>query len=294
MAVAMDGTGYPNNICLALYDPSQKSIFSQCSDSYHGGLSVGANQKLTVTGLYTMVVTAAGNNAIIKYGASLERLYPAPPDGRQITLGQAISDEINPLTDWDAFTFVGATTGTYRINGSIATGGYTSDLCMQVFWPDGTGGPAQCTDSYHGGNSIQMDVTPLQNGTHVVLVWEAGYDGTVGYNLNVACLVGNCGSPFPACTLKDVPSYDSASGTLTMNFTVGNKFNATWNAWLTYQNTMESLFSATQPITDPPITVTKTRANLPKSGKVGILSTLTHVTKGITCSSWVQVDTGAP
>lgn len=278
MTVAMDGGGYPNNICLELWDPSQKGIYLGCSDSLFGQSSVVTFQNLSVSGLYTM---------------SLQRVHPTPLDGRTITLGLPVSDEINPLTDTDAFTFTGVTTGTYRITASIASGGFPSNLCAQVFRPDGTYFPGQCTDSLFGQNSVQMDVTPLQNGTHVLLLWESTRTGTIGYNLNIACLVGNCG-PGPTCTLKDTLSYDAASGTLTMNFTVGHRFAATWNGWLTYQNTMESLWSEAQPRTDPPVSVTKTRTNLPKVGKVGVLSTLTTPVTGITCTNWTLVDTGTP
>jgi hypothetical protein len=285
--------GGSNNICLDLYDPNQLQTFSACSNAVYGIRSVVTTQKLAASGLYTVVVYASGNNTTLQYGLSLERLNPAPPDGRQLTLGQPLADEINPLADPDAFTFVGRTTGTYRVTVSIPPVN-PSNLCFTVYRPDGSSLAAPCTSSAYGINSIQLDVTPLQNGTHVVLLGAYGWDSTISYNLNVTCLVGDCGSGYPPCTLKDAPTYDATSGTLTMNFTVGNQFAAVWNGWLTYQNTIESLWSASQPVTDPPAAVTKTRPNLPKSGKVGILSTLTTPRKGITCYSWTLVDTGAP
>jgi hypothetical protein len=95
------------------------------------------------------------------------------------------------------------------------------------------------------------------------------------------------------CTLKDTAKYSVTSSTLTMKFTLGNTSAATWNAWLTDQNTATQLFSISQPITNPAVVITKT-ASLPKEGKVGVLSTLTTTTQGIICSSWVQVATGTP
>jgi hypothetical protein len=78
-----------------------------------------------------------------------------------------------------------------------------------------------------------------------------------------------------------------------MKFTVGNTSysGATWNAWLTYQNTIESLFSQSQPITNPPKVITKTKTGLSSEGVVGVLSTLTTTTKGIVCSSYQQINT---
>jgi hypothetical protein len=55
---------------------------------------------------------------------------------------------------------------------------------------------------------------------------------------------------------------------------------------------METLFSVSQPITNPPKFITKILAGLPKEGIVGVLSTLSTPTKGIACSSWVQINTG--
>jgi hypothetical protein len=95
--------------------------------------------------------------------------------------------------------------------------------------------------------------------------------------------------------LDDTATYDATSSTLTMKFAINTFAASTWNAWLTYQNTIEQLFSVSQPMTkNPPETITKTYTDLPKEGEVGVLSTLTTPTHGIVCSSWVQVDTGTP
>ncbi|MFN7999128.1 MAG: hypothetical protein U0Q18_36240 [Bryobacteraceae bacterium] len=294
LAVAMNGALYPNNICLDVYDPASTRVFSQCSDSYHGQLSVLKDLTVTTSGTHTMVITEQGNDASIQYGVSLEKLHPTPPEASQFTLGAPVTDEINPLTDMDAFKFTGYTVNTYRITASIASGGYPSNLCFAVFAPDGSSPGTLCTDSYHGANSIQMDLVPAQDGTQVVLMEESSFAKTVGYNLNIVCLSGaNCAGP-QTCTLKDVLGYDAATGTLTMNFTVGSTYAATWNAWLTYQNSVEALFSTAQPVTDPPVNVIKTRTGLGKSGRVGVLSTLTTPKRGIACSNWVQISTGTP
>ena len=68
---------------------------------------------------------------------------------------------------------------------------------------------------------------------------------------------------------------------------------ATWNAWLVSGNTTQLLWTQSQPITEPQITVTKT-TNVPASRTVGVLSTLTSASRGIACSSWNLVNTGTP
>jgi hypothetical protein len=77
---------------------------------------------------------------------------------------------------------------------------------------------------------------------------------------------------FPPCTMSDTLAYNATTSTLTMKFTIGNNLgiSANWSAWLTYadpqgtnRDTMQTLFSALQPITDPPVAITKTLTGLP-------------------------------
>jgi hypothetical protein len=141
---------------------------------------------------------------------------------------------------------------------------------------------------------VQYEFTPTQAGTMMAFFNAKGNDSTTIYTLEVSCVSGNCGqTKTPPCTLKDALSYSSSTSILTMNFTVGNTSATTWNAWLTYQNTLTQLFSVAQPITNPAQPITKT-TTLSPSGTVGVLSTLTTPTKGIICSVYTQINTGTP
>jgi hypothetical protein len=286
------GASPTTDLCMALYPPSGgTAIFSGCTNITFGVVAVATNQTLTIAGLYTIVLTEAAN-ATITFGLSLERISPPPPDGVPLILSQNVTGNISTPTAQAPYTFFGTTTGTYEIAASLGTGA-TADLCFNVYQPNGTSALSAipCTNLTFGVDSIQAKVTPAQNGTYVVMLYVATDDGTDPYNLEVSCFMGKCGSPPPSCVLTDALTY--ASGTLTMNFSIGTPVAATWNGWLTYQNTMQSLWSQSQPITEPPISVTKTQT-LAKSGRVGVLSTLTTPTGGITCSSWVLVNTGTP
>jgi hypothetical protein len=150
---------------------------------------------------------------------------------------------------------------------------------------------------YAGGEyTITEYVTPSANGTFVVDIYGSTDDETTNYNLEISCYSGTCPvqPPPPVCTLKDSPSYNASTETLTMTFTLATPAAATWNTWLTTGNTMQTLWSQSKPITEPAVTISKTKTGLPKSGKIGILSTLTTTTAGITCSSWTVVNTGTP
>jgi hypothetical protein len=230
---------------------------------------------------------------VSSYALSLERINPYPPDAQPIKLSDVVDGVIAAPTEQNVFTFNGATSGTYEL--SVTFAGGSTNVCIYLYYP-GTTIPATgyygCTDN-GVSETVQFDFKPPQDETYMVLINGDGNDGTVSYNFEVSCLLGKCPitPPPPSCTLKDTLSY--ASGTLTMNFTVENTYATTWNIWLTDQNTMKLLYSASQPITDSPTSITKTTALSPE-GAVGVLSTLTTPAKGITCSSWAQIETGAP
>lgn len=183
------------DICLSLYAPGvpAKLIVSGCTSIYYGTYYAATTQKLTVAGLYTVVVTETGN-AVVTFRLSLERQNPAPPDAVPLVLSQNTTGQVNPPTAQDVFTFHGGTTGTYKIAASYLSG--ASDVCFQVYQPDGTAAPSAgaCTSLYYGTYSTAVNVTPTQNGTHTVWVWASGDDSTVNYNLEVSCLLGNCSS----------------------------------------------------------------------------------------------------
>lgn len=285
----------PNNICLTLNDPSGHAVTSGCSFT-NIGHSATLIRKLTVAGTYTAVVTEE-TNAMIDYGVSLERLSPAPVDGTALVLGNTISSEVNPPSAQDAYTFYGTVTGTYEVSATMSSGSNPENLCFWVYRPGGTAvGSMACTETNFNFNAQATFTAPV-NGTFVVIVYSSDNNYTLNYNLSVTCLSapGTCGSvPPPACVLKDSPTYNAATEILTMNFTVATLAAVTWNGWLTSQNTMQNLWSVSQPVTEPPVTVTQTQTNLAKSGKVGILSTLTTPTGGIICSTWTPLNTGKP
>jgi hypothetical protein len=101
-------------------------------------------------------------------------------------------------------------------------------------------------------------------------------------------------APVVDCVLADTPTYNTATGTLTMKFQVAASTNMVWSGWLIDKGTMQTLWSTSQTVTEPAVTVVKTHAVPSKLGKVGVLSTLSTAEQGIACSSWATVDTGNP
>jgi hypothetical protein len=210
LAVAINGGAqFGPDFCLTLYDPSANQIFSGCSSTARLEFSVVTDQALTTTGTYTIDITEPGSGTV-NYAVSLERLYPFPPNAQQVTLATVVPGDITPLTDSNAFTFVGATSGTYRVTVTIPSVQFENDLCMTLYSPDGTSAGSGCTSSARLTFSIQIDLTPPQVGTYMAFLSEAGNTGTATYNLEVSCLVGICP---PSPTMPTISSLSPPAAT---------------------------------------------------------------------------------
>ena len=288
------------DLCLTLLAPGgTTTVFSGCTAVVGVVNSVGTTQKLATKGLYTIKLTEVKDGAI-SYGVSLERVSPQPPDGIPLVLGQVNTGGINAPTAMDAYTFVADTAGVYEVAASVPRTSIT-DVCFTVYQPDGTIAPTTpanpaCTSVRGVVDSVKADLTPAQNGTYVVIASAGGGDTTVGFSLSVSCLSapGTCKIIPPPCKIIDAASYDAPSGTLTMNFTLGTAIAVTWNGWLVSQNLATSMWSEALPVSEPPVTKTKTQASVAKAGNVAVLSTFTTPTGGITCSNLTLVNTGKP
>lgn len=280
------GGGYYAAPCIELLDPTGVPVLQPATVC---NTSIQIDQSLTTAGKYTILVTEQNNDDTVNYNLSVTRVFPFPGNATAMIYGQVLSDEINPPADLDAYTFPGTAGDQVRINATKTGGGYYAQVCIEWYQPDST-----LLGSKSCGTSVQLpDTTLTKTGTYMLLVSEAGNDDTVSYNLGLQCLAGKCLVP-PQCNLKDVVTYDSGSGTLNMNFTVSNTYPVTWNAWLSYRNSVVQLWSMPQPITISPISVSKTYSPLAKVGKAGVLSTFTTPNNGITCNSWTVVNTGSP
>jgi len=297
--------GGQSNICMTLYDPNGKIIFPNSTNSTYCTLNgsfyrevVVDEQTLTLTGQYIIAITEppGGGQAVSPYALSLERINPFPPEAKPIALASAVTGDITPSTDQNAYTFYATTTGEYQV--SLTFLGGSTNVCVYLYVP-GSATPAKSPDQGCTLNgqyeTYQFQYAPSASGYYMLLVNGQGNYGSVSYTLEVSCVPGTtCEQPLPPpCTLKDALSYNATTSTLTMQFTVGNTAADTWNAWLTYETTMKLLFSSAQPVTNPPVVVPKT-TSLAKEGMVGVLSTLTNSTKGIVCASYQQINTGTP
>jgi hypothetical protein len=180
------------------------------------------------------------------------------------------------------FTVPTGDPGTYQIAGTVWDAALNQGTSRPQEWILLVNGVQKATGTLAGNiprsQAEKFNITAnLAGGDTVDL--ELMRDGNgFGY------FVGTTMTLTPICVLTGAPSYNATTGILTMKFTVGTPSVATWNAWLTAGNSMDLLWSQSQPETGTPVSVTKTQT-LAKSGKVGILSTLVVPTTGITCST---------
>jgi hypothetical protein len=152
-------------------------------------------------------VVSEASTGVVSYGLSVERLEPTPPEAIPLVLGDTVTGAVNPPTAQDSFTFDGITTGTYEITTSLASGS-PSNVCMNVYQPNGTSvyGACTCQGCFPvSSSSVQTDVTPTQDGTYLVVVDAAGNDGISDYDLDVACLLGTCQKGKTAGTGERIP-----------------------------------------------------------------------------------------
>jgi len=279
-----------SNICMSLYAPNNSTaIYTGCTSYPCCGSAVSTNINLTVGGMYTIDLKEL-TNGTMPYDLTLERISPAPADAQPTVLANSLTGLVSAPTAQEAYLFAGVTTGTYQVALSLLSNpGY--NVCESVYQPDGTLVGTACTSYPCCGTTTSIDVTPTLNANYLVVVYAAGNDVAVGYTLDVSCLVGKCKQITLTCALTDALSYNPTSGILTMDFTLATPVAATWNAWLTTGNSIKSLWSVSQPVTEPSTTIAQTQS-VAKSGKVGVLSTLTVPKTGITCSNFATYNTG--
>jgi hypothetical protein len=273
-------TGLGTSQCVTAYNPdgtlAKTSSGSNpgCANIAFGGNTVTFDFTPDENGTILLLVAADGNDGTVSYNLEATCLLGTCPT--KVPTTTTLTSSPNPSGDGQAVTFTAEVSSS---DGTPPNGETVSFMSGTKLLGTGTlsSGAATFSDSKLSAGAT-TSVTAVYAGDSTFLTSTSNVVKQMVYG---------------PCTVIDSLSYNATSKTLTMNFTVGNIVATTWNAWLTYQNTLEELFSVAQPITNPPVPVTKT-TTLSKEGTVGVLSTLTTATNGIYCSSYVQINTGTP
>ena len=271
--VSITYTGGPINACMYLYYPdtiSPATGYYGCTNSNTYQFQFNPPKDDT----YMLLINGDGTDGTVSYNLEVSCVLGTCPIKEPTTT--SLTSKPNPSADGQTVTFTAVVSSS---EGAPPNGETVSFM---------NGKTVLGTGKLSGGKATFSD-SKLTAGTTTSAT--AVYSGDSNFLTSTSNVVKQV--VYGPCTLTDSLSYSATSKTLTMKFTVGNIVATTWNVWLTYQNTLEELFSASRPITNPPVPVTKT-ATLSPEGTVGVLSTLTTPTGGIYCSSYEQINTGTP
>jgi hypothetical protein len=150
-------------------------------------------------------------------------------------------------------------------------------------------GFSACTTYYGSGSVVTMGATAPESSA-----FAGFFNGTgdaagcattpCSFTLNSSITID---AKFTPC--KITPSV--FNGNLSLNFNLGTVTPATWNVFLSIQNSTVRLWSLPLPAIDPAIQFSINVPGFPAVGKIGVLTTLVGPS-GIACSSWRTVNSG--
>jgi hypothetical protein len=179
---ARHGGGY--GACVELRGPAP-------GDQLVAGPACGPWPRLDVvlpaSGLFTLRVSEVGNDEILPYALTLERVAPPSPGAREVCRNCTVTDMLDPIGDLDAFSFTGAA-GDEVVIQATEQGAASTHVCVELF------GPA----SEHArtcGAIARLDLRLAEAGVHTILISPFPFiDQVLGYALYFECF-GTCGPP---------------------------------------------------------------------------------------------------
>ena len=146
-----------------------------------------------------------------------------------------------------------------------------------------------CTTYYGSGSVVTMEARAPESSAFAGFFNGTGNAGGCATTPCSFTLTTNSTIDAKFTPCKVTPSV--FNGNLSLNFNLGTVTPATWNIFLSIQNTTIRLSSLAIPAIDPAVQFGVNIPGFPALGKVGVLTTLVGPS-GIVCSSWRTVNTG--
>ena len=173
---------------------------------------------LPASGLFTLRVFEQGNDQVLLYGLTLERVTPPSPTALDVCRNCTVTDQIDPVGDLDFFSFAGRAGDDVIIQVTKQAGG---NACQELWGP--TGEPVAGACSSYVTPVTRLDLRLKQDGLYTILVFEQGIDQTLDYTVYFECF-GVCplGLSDLALTLSDSPDPVIGSTPLTYTLAVSN------------------------------------------------------------------------
>ncbi len=195
-----DPAGNPVPLLLNSNPPGNPDGAS-CQPNFNSICSFGAEFAPPVTGIYTMIVGDNNANNAGNYTFSLACVVgecsndgDANADTRRVSLryGESVSASVEPLTDADAYVFLGTPGDTIR----FSVLGQTANLgpWMQVRDPngdivlDGAADGVACQPNFNSICSFTQDYQPQTAGPHTIIFYDLGSNNTGSYQITLTCV----------------------------------------------------------------------------------------------------------
>lgn len=147
---------------------------------------------LVKTGEYSVAVSDQSSSGTGTYTLQIEKVPPVV-QAPGIAYDSPVSDEVDPVTDLDFFTFE-ANSGT-DIRIVVRSFANRPDPRLEVWDPNGD----QVINTFCGTTTsfpctISEDLSPI-SGTYLVAISDATNSGTGDYDITIQCLFGDCPPP---------------------------------------------------------------------------------------------------
>jgi phage baseplate assembly protein gpV len=171
------GSGHPR---AELYDPDQLPVESLIVND--GGTRFV--YPIPTSGTYTVLLRENGDNQTATYVLGLQRIFPAPPESRDLCYDCIHEDTIDVFTDSDVFQFQGDAGSRIMLTLTDRTAGSGHPI-VEVFDPLNL----PLGDAIAINDSGRREILDLSmTGTYTVLVRENGDNQTANYVLGLQSL----------------------------------------------------------------------------------------------------------
>jgi hypothetical protein len=210
------GSQYPT-ICMELFNPDGTPVDSKICNAVAARKDVIIDQ----SGEYLIRISEAGNDHVMNYVLVLDRVFPAPPTAKTINPGPPLlNEQINPVGDLDFFTFESAAGDNISLKR-----------------PDGTLVSGDCD-----AVSAIIELPTDMSGEYSILVYEAGNDHVMTFNLEYQCLFGDCPAfARPICDIEmNQTNFVDGDTVIAEDFLIANPgpdpVRVEWKVWLSGPN----------------------------------------------------------
>jgi hypothetical protein len=177
---------------LEVRDPDGVVIWDDfCGTTTTNACTLVAELSLVKSGAYQLAVSDTTSTGAGVYTLQLEKIPPNFLPQGIVYNAPAITDEIDPVTDTDYFSFTGVVGTDIRL--VISTAANRPDPHLVIWDPEGTViHDSNCGTTTTNPCTISVDLNISIPGTYLVFISDQNYSGIGTYQVSLQCLFGPC------------------------------------------------------------------------------------------------------